>query len=226
MSLPSFGPATNWIDVPAPGDRHDVATFLARLVAMDEAAAVRIVDTGGALRLWARTPFGPLATRVVVGTASAADQVVLAHALHPFPDVEGRIDLGFLSPSAWQGMVPPSGGFEAIEILDAQEIVDLAAKGRSVAADESGPLGVAPSLLEQPVITVGGDGEGGGAEGRAVEMSLLFALTGFGFVPARDGRVPAGERVRIAARGPWTRLDGRYGSVFHRPESLPLDVVR
>ena len=65
MTLPSFGPPTNWIEVPGANDRRDVENFLGRVRKMDESAAVRIVDTGGALRFWARTPFGPLGTRVV-----------------------------------------------------------------------------------------------------------------------------------------------------------------
>ena len=239
MTLPSFGPPTNWIEVPGANDRRDLENFLGRVRKMDESAAVRIVDSGGALRFWARTPFGPLATRVVVGSASAPDQIVLAHALALNPDDDGRIDLGYLMPSAWQGMLPPPGGFVQIERLGAQEVLDLAQRGREVAADESGPLGVAPSLLDQDVISInpdaagdaasdddGGYGDVGAAAATSVKMHTVFALTGLGFVPARAGTAPAGEKVRVSVRGPWVRLDGRFGSVFHRPESLPLDVVR
>lgn len=231
MTLPSFGPPTTWIKVPGANDRRDVENFLGRVRKMDESAAVRIVDTGGALRFWARTPFGPLATRVVVGNASAPDQIVLAHALSLVPDDDGRIDLGYLMPSAWQGMLPPAGGFTQIELVDAQEVLDLAQRGREVATDESGPLGVAPSLLEQDVISINPDAAGddtgdGEAPATAVKMHMVFALTGLGFVPSRAGTAPAGEKVRVSARGAWVRLDGRFGSVYHRPESLPLDVVR
>ena len=241
MTLPSFGAPTNWIEVPGPSDRRDLENFLGRVRKMDESAAVRIVDTGGALRFWARTPFGPMAPRVVVGSASAADQVVLAHALALNPDDDGRIDLGYLMPSAWQGMLPPPGGFVQIELVGAQEILDLARRGREVAADESGPLGVAPSLLDQDVISINpelaGDtagGDDGGADdanedeaaATSVKMHTVFALTGLGFVPSRAGTAPAGEKVRVSVRGPWVRLDGRFGSVYHRPESLPLNVVR
>lgn len=235
MTLPSFGPPANWIEVPGANDRRDLDTFLSRVRKMDESAAVRIIDTGGALRFWARTPFGPLATRVVVGSASAADQIVLAHALDLVPDADGRIDLGYLMPSAWQGMLPPPGGFVQMELLDAQEVLDLARRGREVANDESGPLGVAPSLLDQDVISINAEPAGddeddadSGDEGpaTAVKMHMVFALTGLGFVPSRAGTAPAGEKVRVSARGPWVRLDGRFGSVYHRPESLPLDVVR
>lgn len=238
MTLPSFGPPTNWIEVPGANDRRDVENFLGRVRKMDESAAVRIVDTGGALRFWARTPFGPLGTRVVVGSASAPDQIVLAHALALNPDADGRIDLGYLMPSAWQGMLPPAGGFVQIELLGAQEILDLARRGREVAADESGPLGVAPSLLDQDVISInadlagdaaggddGGEGDTGEAAATAVKMHTVFALTGLGFVPSRAGTAPAGEKVRVSVRGPWVRLDGRFGSVYHRPESLPLNVL-
>lgn len=243
MTLPSFGPPTNWIEIPGANDRRDVENFLGRVCKMDESAAVRIVDTGGALRFWARTPFGPMGTRVVVGSASTPDQIVLAHALAMAPDSEGRIDLGYLMPSAWQGMLPPPGGFVQIELVDAQEILDLARRGREVAADESGPLGVAPSLLDQDVISINPDlagdstdsdsadaedGAAGGSEeaaATAVKMHTIFALTGLGFVPARAGTAPAGEKVRVSVRGPWVRLDGRFGSVYHRPESLPLDVL-
>lgn len=260
MVLPSFGEPSNWIEVRDPAERADVAAFARRAAAMDEAAAVRLICRGGGVRLWARTPFGALITRLVVGTGSAEDQVVLAHALAQAadsrPQTQGeaqgeaqdeRIDLGYLMPSAWQGMLPPPTGFTAVEMVAAQEILDLAARGRDVAAAESGPAGIAPSLLEQKVLHVTTETTGPGdrdisndpddtddpddPDGPAqpsatgVPMRMLFALTGAGFIPARGGKAPAGERVRISTRGPWVRIDARFGSTYWRPDPIALSVA-
>lgn len=246
MVLPSFGEPSNWIEVRDPAERADVAAFARRAAAMDEAAAVRLICRGGGIRLWARTPFGALITRLVVGTGSAEDQVVLAHALaqaagsRPQAQSE-RIDLGYLMPSAWQGMLPPPTGFTAVEMVAAQEILDLAARGRDLATAESGPAGIAPSLLEQEVLhvtteTTGPDDPDNSNDPDApddsaqpsatgVPMRMLFALTGAGFIPARAGKAPAGERVRISTRGPWVRIDARFGSTYWRPDPIALSVV-
>lgn len=236
MVLPSFGEPSNWIEVRDATERADVAAFARRVAAMDEAAAVRIIARGGGVRLWARTPFGALITRLVVGEASAEDQVVLAQPLAAAAGADAeRIDLGYLMPSAWQGMLPPPTGFTAVEMIAAQEVLDLAARGREVAAAESGPAGIAPSLLEQEVLHVSADAAGQSdpvADGTEAEqpatgvpMRMLFALSTAGFVPARDGKAPAGERVRVSTRGPWVRIDARFGSAYWRPDPIGLSVA-
>lgn len=213
---------TNWIAIRDAADRADLVRLLSRTAAMDEAAPVRIAAGGGGVRLWARTPFGPYITRLFVGEASAADQVTLVHPLMQTArsvGTDGRIDLGYLMPSAWQGMLPPTGGFELREELRAQDLIDLSHRARTVAVTESGPAGIAPSLLEQPVITIDTP-----AEPLTIPMRMVFALTSAAFIPLRSGHTRPGEKTRLATRGPWLRLDARFGSVLWRPEQLPLSV--
>lgn len=230
MTLPSFGDTVNWIRIRDDADRADVIRFLSRAVAMDEATPVRIVAGGGGVRLWARTPFGPQITRLFVGDASAADQVTLAHSLmHAAgnPDPDGHIDLGYLMPSAWQGILPPDSGFVLREMFRAQDLIDLSERARSVAAEQSGPAGIAPSLLDQEVISIE-EPISTNVENNAtltVPMRTIFALTSAGFIPVKNGRTPAGEKVRLSTKGPWLRLDARFGSVFWRPETLSLSLA-
>ena len=213
------------VAIPSPVDREDLRTLLRRLLRMDESSVVRIADPGGGyLRVWSRTPFGALVSRVVVGTMPAGDVVCGAdHLLGeldvlPRGDREGRLDPGMPLTSAWHGVLPPDGDFRVLDSVPAQVLLDLEASGKEAARD-AGPLGLPPSLLDQTALTVrsrSGDSVG-------VPMRSVFALTGCGFVPSSDGRAPEDEPVRVSVRGAWVRLDARYGTVHWRPESLPID---
>ena len=70
------------LTVPDPGQRADLAEFVARVVALDPTAGVRL--RGGDnhhVTAWAATPFDVLATRSAAGTLDPADVAVPATAL-------------------------------------------------------------------------------------------------------------------------------------------------
>ena len=221
-------PGTPVVAVPDPSDRDDLRTLLRRLLRLDEAAVVRFTDAGDrTLRVWARTPFGAVISRRVSGTTPGGDLVCGADSLLtgldvlPRGDRDGHVDPGLTLTSAWSGLLPPTDGFSPVEDVPAQVLLDLDAAGREAAREGAGPAGLPPSLLDRVVLTAGADTD----SPVGVDMRTVFSLVACDFVPCRQGRAPEGEPVRVSIRGPWVRLDARYGTVYRRPDSLPLSTV-
>ncbi|MGW8591576.1 hypothetical protein ACWGLC_07705 [Dietzia sp. NPDC055877] len=223
------GPRDGMIRVPAPADRDDLRTLLRRVLRLDEAAVVRLTTAGGGrMRVWARTPFGPLVVRVLAGdcpggdVVCGADHLLTELDLLPRGDSEGRVDPGLPLLSAWQGLLPPTDGFQLVEDVPAQVLLDLTESGRTVAQENAGPAGLPPSLLDQEALTVRSDG----SSPLGIDMRTVFSLVMCGFVPERGGRAPEGEPVRVSERGAWLRIDARYGTVYRRTDSLTLEPLR
>lgn len=223
------GSAGDQITIPDPADRDDLRTLLRRLLRLDEATVVRLTDSGDdRMRVWARTPFGALVVRGLGGRCPGGDVVCGAdHLLTeldvlPRGDLQGRIDPGMPLTSSWQGLLPLTEGYEAVELVPAQVLLDLTESGRSVARENAGPAGLPPSLLDQETLTVGAEGD----EPVGVDMRTVFSLVMCGFIPERKGQAPEGEPVRVSTRGAWIRLDARYGTAFRRSDPLTLEPTR
>lgn len=221
---------------------HDVAALtnlgvLARKAhALDETALLRIRSRApgaaddpvaasgpaGIARVWATTPFGPVACRTMAVSPGRDGMVVRADAVVdatgdatsvPPADaaVPATLDLGGSADSSWPGSLPTDEGWTVLDAVPAAVLRDLERRARSVATEESGPMGLPTSLLDQRVLTVrggGGDNEGATAE---ISMREVFALCALGFIPADP---PESEPVRVSVKGRWRRLDGRFGSVY------------
>lgn len=227
MSAPA--PAGGRIRVPGPSDRDDLRTLLRRVLRLDEAAVVRLTSAGdGRMRVWARTPFGALVVRVLGGecpggdVVCGADHLLTELDLLPRGDSAGLIDPGMSLLSAWQGLLPPADGFQPIEDVPAQVLLDLTEAGRTAAKENAGPAGLPPSLLDQVALTVRSDT----ASPVGIDMRTVFSLVMCGFVPERAGRAPEGEPVRVSERGTWLRIDARYGTVYRRTDALSLEPLR
>ena len=223
------GSDAGMIRVPDPADRDDLRTLLRRILRLDEAAVVRLTSgAGGRMRVWARTPFGALVVRGLGGDCPGGDVVAGAdHLLTeldvlPRGDIDGRIDPGMPLLSAWQGLLPPTDGFQPVEDVPAQVLLDLTRSGREAARENAGPAGLPPSLLDQVALTVRADP----AHPVGVDMRTVFSMVMCGFVPEKAGSAPEGEPVRVSERGAWLRLDARYGTVFRRTDSLTLEPLR
>lgn len=169
---------------------HDVAALtnlgvLARkAVALDAQALIRVraLPAGspddlvaasrpaGVARVWATTPFGPVACRTMAispGRGGRDDVVVRADAVsavtgdaRSVPQIDAAVPMtlecGAAADSSWPGSVPVDGGWTVVDAVPAGVFRDLETQARGVAKEESGPQGLPTSLLDQKVLTVRG----------------------------------------------------------------------
>jgi hypothetical protein len=189
--------------------RENLATFVDRVLRLDNAAVVRLRARGeGVVVAWAATGFEVLAARVVTGRVAPADLCAGADALSRGLVGSGRVDPGFAMDSAWRGALPPDSGFSHLDDVPARTVLELSQRGAELAREHSGAQGPPPSLLDQDVVTVShGDVEVG------IPMRCVFALRAMGFVPEP---VPQDEVVRVRVHPTWLRIDARFGSVYRR----------
>ena len=200
-----------------PTERDDLGAFTARVVRLDQAAAIRLTSDGGRVTAWAHTPFDVLVTRSVAGSLDG-DTATTAHAssLLTALSVERAeaIDTGPTAP--WVEELPPGGGWTRVDDVPAGELDGLADRGLALARENAGPMGPPASLMDQTVLTVSPPEPGRPV---TVPMRVLFAMSGMGFLGS-------GPSVRVSASGSWVRLDARYGAVVRRRVvSLPLTVT-
>ncbi|MFR9804658.1 hypothetical protein ACL02T_20585 [Pseudonocardia sp. RS010] len=205
-----------------PSERDDLGAFTARLVRLDQSAAVRLRAARGRVTAWAPTPFEVLATRSVAGEMEPADVTVQGSALLTALAVDRSADVDLADATGfWTGMLPPDEGWTRLEDVPARELEALTERGLTLAREHGGPLGPPASLLDQTVLTVSGEVPGK----VSVPMRALFALSGMGFLGGADTGAGAGPEpvVRVSASGSWMRLDARFGAVVRRRvTSLPL----
>jgi hypothetical protein len=213
------------LKIPDPAERADLGSFVARVVRLDTAAAVRLRASDGRVTVWAPTPFDALVTRSVHGTLEPGELTTSATGLLTALTVERAETVDPGPPVFWPGELPPDDGWSPVDEVPVAELEQLTERGRAVARDNAGPHGPPTSLLDQVVLTVAADPSGAaGSRVPAVKvpMRCLFALSGMGFLgPA--GTDPGGGVVRVSATGSWLRLDARYGAVVRRRvTTLPL----
>lgn len=163
---------------------HDVAALrnlgvvARKAVAMDASALLRVrprttdgFASTGVARVWATTPFGPVACRTMAVTPGRADMVVRADAVVaatgdadavPAADsaVPVSLSCGAGVDASWPGSLPLDDDWKLVNIVPARVLRDLEKSARAVAKAESGPLGLPTSLLDQKVLTVRADGAG------------------------------------------------------------------
>ncbi|MGA7053033.1 MAG: hypothetical protein WBZ37_17555 [Mycobacterium sp.] len=195
--------------------RGDLATFVDRVIRLDDAAVIRLrARSAGLLTAWVATGFDVLASRVVVGTVRPNDLSVgadeLARGLSAM-DASGYVDPGFSMDSAWRGALPPESGFTHLEDVPAGVLLDLAQRGARLAKEHSSSYGPPVSLLDQEVIRVSSAGADVG-----LPMRCVFALTAMGFLPQSADAIDAEEIIRVRILPAWLRVDARFGSVYRR----------
>lgn len=172
-------------------------------------------------RVWVTTPFGPLGCRSMALTPERDSMVLrvgsVIDATAGFKNVTGvaggapasvhTVTAGLPADSSWPGALPPETGFRQVDVIPATVFRDIESQAQSVVREDSGPLGLPGSLLDQSVLTVSEE------DGSQVEISMrqVFALCLLGFIPEKPR--DAGP-VRISTRGRWTRIDGRFGGIY------------
>jgi len=207
------------IVTPASGDdRDDAAAFAGRLSRWDPVGPVRLRADGELIRLWGTTPFDTLVTRAVRGSVEPRDATVHAGNLMSALAVAAgpSVDPGPVVDAAWRTQLPPAAGWIAVDHIPVKVIDELVDRGAGEAKDRPGPAGgTSTALLDSEVLTVSGHGM------RVVlPLRVLFALSGMSFAGTGPDEV-----VKVSATDSWLRVDGRYGAVVRRRQSLlPLFV--
>lgn len=205
-------------------DRADFATFVERVLRLDEAAVIRLrTRTSDSVTAWAATGFDVLASRVIGGRVVPADLSAAADVLRynvGADSGDGWVDPGFAMDSAWRGSLPPDGGFVHVDDIPARVMLELAQRGAELAREHGSSYGPPAALLDQEVVGVSSAQHEVG-----VPMRCVFALTALGFLPSSPDSVSAEEIVRVRVLPSWLRIDARFGSVYRR-RGDPAVVLR
>lgn len=203
----------------------ELAPALRRAVALDRSVAVRLRADGERATALLRLPFGVLAGRSVAAPAQEPlDRTLSAAALLAWLDAAGGSEGP--PPSArdtdWRWGVPPPAGWRRLDTVPGEVVRQLVRSGARALADAAAREGVpgaqpraevADALLDSVVLTVAGD-DGGAA---ALTLRVLAALIRMGFVPE-------GSAVSVDQAGRWTRIAGRFGSVYAERPGLGLSL--
>ena len=195
-----------------------------RALVMDPGALVRLSAVGErSTDLFISTPLGCVASVRVPGQVVGAGTVAYAsdalEAIVAFEPGQQALDLGADMDLMWVGSPPPQQGFELIDTVPGDVVRGLHADMASENEANSGPMGIARSLLEQQVLTVqrGNDA----TASVALEGRTIAALGGLRLVPEPGEKLRDYDYVRVSASGSWIRVDALVGSVYApRPGGL------
>lgn len=195
-----------------------------RALVMDPGALVRLSAVGErSTDLFISTPLGCVASVRVPGQAGGTGTVAYAsdalEAIVAFEPGQQTLDLGADMDLMWVGSPPPQQGFELIDTVPGDVVRGLHADMATENEANSGPMGIARSLLEQQVLTVqrGNDA----TASVALEGRTIAALGGLRLVPEPGEKLRDYDYVRVSASGSWIRVDALVGSVYApRPGGL------
>lgn len=195
-----------------------------RALVMDPGALVRLSAVGErSTDLFISTPLGCVASVRVPGQAGGTGTVAYAsdalEAIVAFEPGQQTLDLGAEMDLMWVGSPPPQQGFELIDTVPGDVVRGLHADMATENEANSGPMGIARSLLEQQVLTVqrGNDA----TASVALEGRTIAALGGLRLVPEPGEKLRDYDYVRVSASGSWIRVDALVGSVYApRPGGL------
>ncbi|OLB65064.1 MAG: hypothetical protein AUI10_08490 [Actinobacteria bacterium 13_2_20CM_2_72_6] len=192
--------------------------FLARLLRLDPGAVVRLRPAGeDTVALWARLPWGVLATRRVPG-ASAIDVTVGAGALLSAL-TEGDRQLPPARDRDWRWALPPSDG-TALETLPATTVERLGAAAADTLRARRGAVGdrmLRDALLDHvPIVVSAGD------ERIPVRQGLVQAMLRMAFM-STDGQ----DQITVRISGAWVGLAAEHGSVWlQNTPSLAIQLAK
>ncbi|WP_337447794.1 hypothetical protein [Corynebacterium pseudokroppenstedtii] len=167
--------------------------------------------------IYVTTPLGPFGLRRVRGVwkdGSARDLITHCSNVRRAIDAStsfhsregGPIALSLEhpgTPGMWPGPVPLTETFTHIDDVAIDTVAALYNDVRDTATAESGPAGIAQSLLDQKIMTV----ESPTAEQTAQLTSrAIIALGSLGFI--------GGDVMRVSVSPLWVRTDTRLGTVL------------
>ncbi|MGJ4170790.1 hypothetical protein [Corynebacterium macclintockiae] len=205
-----------------------------RALVMDPGALVRLSAVGErSTDLFISTPLGCVASVRVpgqvggAGAGSSASAGAVAYAsealgaIVAFEPGQQTLDLGADMNLMWVGSLPPQQGFELIDTVPGDVLRGLHADMATENEANSGPMGIARSLLEQQVLTVQRTETSDATASVALEGRTIAALGGLRLVPEPGEKLRDYDYVRVSASGSWIRVDALVGSVYApRPGGL------
>lgn len=205
-----------------------------RALVMDPGALVRLSAVGErSTDLFISTPLGCVASVRVpgqvggAGAGSSASAGAVAYAsealgaIVAFEPGQQTLDLGADMDLMWVGSPPPQQGFELIDTVPGDVLRGLHADMATENEANSGPMGIARSLLEQQVLTVQRTETSDATASVALEGRTIAALGGLRLVPEPGEKLRDFDYVRVSASGSWIRVDALVGSVYApRPGGL------
>lgn len=213
----------------SPGLRDALAELvplLRRAADLDPACLARLRHGDATTTLYVRLPFDVLVSRTL-RTAPAEALDLTVHAAELLRWAEQASTRPAPRDAEWRATLPPRAGWRRVDGVPDHVVRDLVRSGalalREAAEREGVPAArgrlpraaLADALLDAVVLTVTADGA---PERAAITLRTLGALTRMGFL----GR---GSHANVDRAGRWTRVSGRYGSVYAE-ERGGLTVLR
>ncbi|WP_414120774.1 hypothetical protein [Corynebacterium nuruki] len=212
------------------------ATVITRALRMDTGAMVRLAAAGeDQTDLLVSTPLGcVVAERIPAVPDDPADDGAVVSA-DPLPGLltaaagavgsdgsDGDAALPVPGPRMdmlWPGTTPPASGWTVVDTVPGGDVRDLFAGMEREADLHSGPAGLPPSLLDQPLLRLTSPTQTGIIE---IPGSVIAALGALGLVTAPTrAALREYDLVRVSVTASWIRLDALYGSVYlPRPGGL------
>jgi hypothetical protein len=226
----------NHLEAITRADLAELAPVLRRAASLDPGGLARVRAANGQLSVLVRLPFDVLVARTIA-VPPAADAVL--DATMRTADLLGWLDdehgaAPDRHDSEWRSGLPPARGWRRIDTVPDDVVRALVRSGASAleeAAAREGVPGaqpraeVADALLDSVVLTVSTDADADADAdadtddpGTPVTLRVLSALTRMGFAPP-------GSRVAVDVAGRWTRVVGRYGSVYAERPGLGLQLL-
>lgn len=232
LNLPGSGPADELsLTLTRPAEAQvsalrRTAAVATRVLRMDTGAMARVVRVGEDMAdIIFSTPLGCIVAERIHAVPSVDDAAVLAE---PLPrllagaaDAPGTetVSLGGVVSLLWTGTAPPAGGYTLVDTVPAGDVRTLFTDMQREADAHSGPAGLPPSLLDQPLLQLTGPAGAGAVE---ITGRVVAALGALGLVvePKRED-LRVHDLIRVSTTGSWIRIDALFGTAYvPRPGGL------
>lgn len=232
LNLPGSGPADELsLTLTRPAEAQvsalrRTAAVATRVLRMDTGAMARVVRVGEDMAdIIFSTPLGCIVAERIHAVPSVDDAVVLAE---PLPrlltgaaDAPGTetVSLGGVVSLLWTGTAPPTGGYTLVDTVPAGDVRTLFTDMQREADEHSGPAGLPPSLLDQPLLQLTGPAGAGAVD---ITGRVVAALGALGLVvePKRED-LRVHDLIRVSTTGSWIRIDALFGTAYvPRPGGL------
>ncbi|HEY3870843.1 MAG TPA: hypothetical protein VGM10_20955 [Actinocrinis sp.] len=233
-----MSPADLLLRVPDPADCQALGFHLERLLALDKAAAVRIVGVGPVAAVYSAPPLhgstskgsavAVLAVRTLALAAGSEpfDRTVAAGRLldalaklekHERPDANGSggrlvpVPEPLVGGPSWAGLLPPRSGWRPADPIPVVQLAEAVAQGNS--DFRFAALGRDRAGLDSLAEEIWTRELPGGLRWRSAHAASAMGFLGPD--PARSDAL-----ARLAAHSRWLRLDAPYGTVLERTAGL------